>query len=324
MKPRLAWLVPSACALFACVARAGAGDAPVRIELRPDMHAQGQGVVLGDVAQIHARDLRTMQQLVSLRLGAAPHAGAYVAVRRATLDRWMRHQRGLSMHDIEWAGADDVVVRSTTQHVAATRREAVARDAVNGWLATHATRFSIDVQPLSADLQVPSGSVTVRPRALPVNGEPASRMVVWLDVSVDDQHVRAVPVSFSVEAYRDAWVAPAPIAAGAVVAPGALERREVALTAAIPTRGTASAPLRTTRAIRAGEAVGPRNTTSASVINRGEWVSLRLKSGAIELERPVQALEDGNLGALVQVKAGDDAKPIPARVVSAGRVEAAL
>jgi flagella basal body P-ring formation protein FlgA len=106
-----------------------------------------------------------------------------------------------------------------------------------------------------------------------------------------------------------------------VVAPSELKQREVAFartSAAMPE------PLRATRDVKTGEPLTPRNSTHAPLVARGEWVSLHLKDGGIELERRVQALQDADLGALVQVRAANGADVVSARVTASGHVEAAL
>lgn len=57
-------------------------------------------------------------------------------------------------------------------------------------------------------------------------------------------------------------------------------------------------------------------------IVRGDWVVLHIKSGRVELEQRAQALQDGELGQVVKVRAASSADQVEARVVAAGRVEA--
>jgi hypothetical protein len=59
-------------------------------------------------------------------------------------------------------------------------------------------------------------------------------------------------------------------------------------------------------------------------VARGDWVSLRLKSGSVELETRVQALQDGRVGDVVRVRASAATETVQARVVSNGHVEALL
>lgn len=57
-------------------------------------------------------------------------------------------------------------------------------------------------------------------------------------------------------------------------------------------------------------------------VARGQWVLLQLKSGPVELERRAQAMQDGNVGETVNVRAENGL--VAARVTAPGRVEATL
>jgi flagella basal body P-ring formation protein FlgA len=214
-----------------------------------------------------------------------------------------------------------VVVSTATQTVSAQRLEGVALKALNAWLSGNAARYSVDLQPLPDDLRVPAGEVTVAARELPLDTQPAPRMTIWLDIAVDGEHIRAMPVSAQVHAWSRAWVAPAPLPAGAVVSASSLQEREVAFASKTP---VLPSPLRVTRAVRAGEPLTPHNSSRAPLISRGEWVSLHLKDGGIELDRQMQAMQDGELGEVVRVRAADGGEAVSARVTASGRVEAAL
>jgi flagella basal body P-ring formation protein FlgA len=184
--------------LVAC--SASAQDAqPVRIDLRPATVARHAQVVLGEVADIHADDLGTMRQLVSLPLGERARAGSDSILRRDVLERWVRLRLGIGRADIVWGGAPEAVVRTPAQEMHAVRPEPAARVAVSA---------------------------------------------------------TAVPAEVSVA--------------------------------------------------------------------RGDWVSLHLKTGSMELETRVQALQDGRVGDVVRVRAPAATETVQARVVSSGHVEALL
>ena len=68
----------------------------------------------------------------------------------------------------------------------------------------------------------------------------------------------------------------------------------------------------------------PTAPRAKPLIARGDWVSLRFKSGAVELETRVQALQDGRIGDVVRVRGAGATEPVPARVLSIGHVEALL
>ena len=188
-------IVPAILAVLA--ANACAEDNPVaRVELRPVIAAQQVEVRLGDVADIHSRDLRTMRRLVTLPLGERPAAGSDVVVRRDVLERWVRLRLGLARGAVEWQGPAQAVIRTF---------EAQA------------------VAPARAEIEAAS-----------------------------------------------------------------------------------------------------RTRQSMHLVARGDWASLRLRSGGIEVQARVQVLQDGAAGDVVRVRASRASEAVDARVISAGYVEAAL
>ena len=319
----------AAATLTICHGVAGAvelGEGQVQIELRAQVIARAHEVRLGDVAHIYTRDLQTIQRLAALPLGQAPVAGGEAIVRRDVIARWVRSQLGIGRDQLQWSGPEETHVRRQAQEVPAARIEQAAQAALNEWLQPRASRYGTEVLALARDLQLPAGQVELKARPLAANGEPTPRMVVWMDVAVDGRFVRAVPVSFNVEAYREAWVAPAGVARGVPLAPGMVERREVDATS----RSVAALPSEiagnwsTTKAIKEGEPLTARNVAPAPLVARGEWVALHLKSGLVQLEGRAQALQDGQLGQVVQVRSANGASPVAARIVAPGKVEAML
>jgi flagellar basal body P-ring formation protein FlgA len=304
-------------------------EGTVRIELRANFVARDAGVRLGDVANLYTRDLPTIQRLSALPLGRAPLAGTEAVLRRDVVARWVRSRLGIDADRIAWGAVEETHVRTLDQHLAASRIEQAAANALRNWLGQRASRYEIDTLPLGQDVKLPAGEVELKAHPLEANLAPQSRMVVWMDVLVEGRFVRTVPVSFAVAAYRDAWVAPAPIAKGVPLEPGMMHRREVPITGrpladpytrGAPSTGGASGR-RTTRAVKDGEPLTARNTAPVPAIARGDWVALHLKSGLVELERRAQALQDGELGQIVKVRAVNDATPVEVLVVAPGRVE---
>jgi len=307
----------------------GHSRAQIEIELRPEVVAKQRQVLLGDVAFLRTTDLAAIQRLVELPLGPAPRPGSEAVMDRATLARWIRSQLGIASEQLSWRGAERSHVKGSLQVLPTQRIEQTARTALEQWLASRASRFDIESTGLSHDLNLPAGRVELSARSLPTGANPSARMVVWVDVSVDGAFARTVPVSFLVEAYREAWVAKSGVAPGAALAPTMLERREVAVSsqrAAVFAAGDAtelpSAGLRSRRSLKAGEPLNAQNAERIMAVGRGEWVTLLLKTGGTQLEGRAEALQEGDLGQVVKVRMAGASSSVEALVVDRGRVEA--
>lgn len=311
--------------LTACLAPAWADSPRAAVELRNVVEAASEQVVLGDVATIRCNDLQLMRQLVNLPLGSAPAGVQLPAVRRESLDRWIRARLALGPDQITWLGAESVDVQRATQVVTAQGLEQAARLALTQWLATKATRYAADATASLRDVRVARGELQIRPRPIEASA-PSSRMTLWLDLFVDGVFARAVPVTFHVDAYAQGWVAAADLAPGTRLDAAVLSRRELKSTGgALPAADAPVGSVRAARALKSGEALTAANTAVAPAVARGDWVAVHLRAGDIEIEQRAQALQDGELGQLVRVRRdGADAEPISARVVGHQRVEIAL
>ncbi|WP_158513856.1 flagella basal body P-ring formation protein FlgA [Ramlibacter tataouinensis] len=69
---------------------------------------------------------------------------------------------------------------------------------------------------------------------------------------------------------------------------------------------------------------GPVATRGAVYISHGEWVSLEIRSGAVQLEMRAQALQDGIAGQTIKVRTTQGGSVVFARVIGPGRAEAML
>lgn len=320
-----------ALTVVSCLAGAVAGSAvagslapgQVEIALHAQVSTAHRIVTLGEAASLRTTDLDTIRQLVNLPLGEAPRAGVRLALQRDALARWIRVRTGIEPERIVWSGASQAEVATGVQRLAAANVEAVARKTLEAWLASRTTRFTLErTGPIQA-LELPPGAVALQARALPAEASPSKRMLVWVDVNVDGAYVRTLPVSFDVEAYRQAWVAAGDAAAGAPLDAGRMQPREVPVTAEPQALVPPGRPgeLQAVRRLSAGEPLTASNTRHLPAVRRGDVVALQFHSGGLRLESRAEALQEGDPGESVQVRMAGAQASIVARVVEAGKVE---
>lgn len=299
--------------------------AQIQIELHPAVNVPNGAVSLGDVARLASEDLLTLRRFMALPLGHAPRAGAEIAITRATLAQWIASRLGHPAADISWSGSHEVAVRAASSEVRGSLVEQVARSALSGWLAQRTSRHHLEVALPQRDFVVPAGQVELAVRSLPESDVMLPRQRVWVDVRVAGEFVRSVPVDFTVNAYRDAWVVPAGLARGSVVTPDAMQRKEVDVARA-ENRGAATAvaaadDLRARRTLGAGEVLAARDVERVPAVARGQRITLLSRTGTLELQASAEALQDGQVGQKVRVKATGAQAPVLALVVAPGRVE---
>ena len=173
------------------------GASTVTIELRPEVRLSTGAVTLGDVARLSSTDLALMRLLVDLPVGTAPAAGSAAVLQRTALAAWLRRKAGLAEDQMLWSGADVSRVSVAHRTVTGDAVAAAAGTALRSWLAEQGQGIDVQVSLPPRDIDVPEGRLALRVR--PVAGTPLrQRMLVWVDVLVDERFVRGVPVAFQV------------------------------------------------------------------------------------------------------------------------------
>lgn len=326
MRFNLFWL-PSLLVAFASAQAVAAPAEPVRIVLPANVGVARPDVSLGDIALMSTPDLQTLKRLMALPLGPAPRAGEKAQLGRAELTRWIQLRTGLDARHIVWEGASVTELHRASAEIPGARLVAVANEALRAWLAGHTSRADVAVTTVPRDVAVPFGQSSLTARPIPQDAQPARRMAVWVDIWVEDRFIRTVPVGFEVAAYGPAYVADGDMPLGARFDDSALKVREVELTGralpllAPPSVATAAEPTQLRRPVSAGAALTRQDAEQQAAVTRGDWVALRVRSGAIDMESRVEALQSGRVGQTVSVKPSRATAPILARVVGPGQVE---
>lgn len=309
--------------LAACHGGAACFAQAVDIELRPAVVVSHAQVTLADVAELNGDDRTMLVRLRAMPLGAAPRVGS-VRISRAEIDRWIRRHATGRQPELRWTGAAEVEVSAARQRVAGSEIEIAARAALQRWLEARSERSEIGVLMTPADVFAPAGDISIAVRE-PTEMQPRSRMQLWAEVSSDGQVVRTVPVSFSVRAYRTAYVALQDIGAGRPAGASQFESRQVDVAAAggtvEPARQEAAQHWQVRQQVRGGQVLLSRQVDVAPAVTRGQMATLRTQAGMLTVENVVEVMQDGHLGQLIKVKAAAGTGAVMARVAGPGLLE---
>lgn len=311
----------------------------IAIEL-PEIAEVGQPQVrFGDIAIVRTSDLQSQRRLVSLPLGRAPRPGVPVVLDRAVLSKWILQQTGwgsgFQQRTIHWSGAMEVQVLAAAQVLSSKRVSAVAEAALKQWLDARSTKAHVEPLSRVPDQALASGELTLRARPLPPQGAPARRMSVWVDVFANDRFVKAIPVSFAVEAWVPVRVALRSLAEGEIVersdlqvqlverSVNATDLRPAALSAPYLAEGSdLPRSVRLRHAVRAGEVLSRSDLEAAPDVVRGNRAELSAVAGAVALTGQAEVLQDGRVGETVRVRLPGATGTILARVTGPDQVEA--
>jgi len=300
------------------------GGMAVRIELRADAVVDTRSVLLADIAIVSAVDAGAKRSLETLRICNAPMVGRVERVSRDELDRLVRKWlSGLGV-TVEWSGARAVNVRSAARLIEAKTVVEVADNYLRMELGAGFDKIEIDLAAPVADVELPLGNATFKPRASDA-GRLRSRMPVWVDVYVDDAFYRSVVVPFAVAASRMVYAAGRDMEEGSVVFADdfVLKTEEVTSDAGERiTAGELQSGIRLKKALATGQVLTRRDLSPRDTVFRGEQVTLVVAEGAVMVEVPALVQHDARIGQQVKVRMEQGMDTVAGRLVSPGVVRA--
>ena len=300
---------------------ATAAAASTTVALRAQAEVDAPTVVVADLLVLLANTSASNHRLAAQPLWAAPAPCRSVAVSPAEIAARLRELR----IDVELTGpgaTETVVIHRTCHRVESGALQAVARQSLALWLAGRAERFVIDpADAQSTPIELPGRGAVLVARPLEADRALASRMQVWVDAIDGERVVRAIPVTFSVRAYGQAWVASRDAHVDQPAQGAGLERREVDLAGVHGRAAMADlADVRLRRPLLAGDVLTLAHLGSDGV-RSGTQVTARSHVGAVGIEATAQALQDGRAGQTVWVRVAGATAAVRARVIDKSSVE---
>ncbi|SHN18142.1 flagella basal body P-ring formation protein FlgA [Duganella sacchari] len=325
--------LPLRCAGAALLLGAAIAAVPAQaltVELRSAATVSQAQLQLGDIATLSGAEPALLARLARLPLGAAPAAGATLALPRHTIEHWIRAYAGWPAGQIDWRGSAVAHISGAADASAAARLQPLARAALLSWLGQWSSHPSVTLASDEELPGLPSGVLELRPRAFTPAQRPARQMWVWVELWQQGRMLRAVPLRYRVTAPAPALLARHALAAGNRVRADDVEAGETDLAGLArpwPQRDTAqlwaalAQGVRLRRAVAPGVALDAANSEAVPPVCSGDQVQLSLVAGQVALSRTARALQDGVLGQKVAVQAPGSPHSIMVRVTGAGTVE---
>lgn len=200
-----------------------ASEAPIRIELRPQIVVKSTHVKLNDLIIIRVSDRRILQRLKDFPLSLAPQSGSTMTIDRETLTSLIHSQFGIDPIEIDWFGPRFSNIRLEMCSVSGQEIAQKAQDSLLSVYKHTPLRAKIRRAYTPQDVSVPIGKVDLRPRTPAwVQAETVQRAVnlyrtrspvfserqsVWVDVWSGGIFIRTVPVRFDVAVSAPSYVA---------------------------------------------------------------------------------------------------------------------
>lgn len=302
----------------------GVTGGDLHIRLKESVEIQSTQLKLSDVAVVRGGERKFAKRIASLDLGAAPRVGAARRLERTGLERAVARAFNGNVY-VSWDGAKRVVVTRRAQRFEGAVLAAQASEYLLAELQqryTDETRVAVSPAGTFASLKLPAGTVTFAPRPLRTR-EVSKRMCVWLDVAVDGEFQRSVPVWFKVSAVRVTVVARRALQAGEVVSLNdfSFSEADIARVHGEPLMSDAELhKQRMRRRVSAGSVISRRDIEPLPPVVRNQAVTVKVASGAVFIEAPGVAEEEGGIGDTILVRNPRSDSAFRAEIVAQGTV----
>lgn len=291
------------------------------IALEPEVMVAGTRYRLADVARF---DGGKCAELGALELGKAPRPGYWAHITRHQVAARIERRWPGSRKQIRWTGSQVVRVTATGESYPGMDVSRVAEWALREALQDRYSRVELEATRTVEDLIVPAGHVTLEAGA-PNATAPAKRMSVWVDVSVDGEHYRSVPVWFAVSAWTRVVQVNRDLEHNHVLELADLAEAtiDIAGLPGPPVMDPALAPgQRLVRPLSEGTVLLEKHIEPAPLVQQGAVVDVFAKAGRVVLRAKGVALSDGDLSQRIVVSNPKSGERFAAVVVGPGHVEA--
>jgi flagella basal body P-ring formation protein FlgA len=297
----------------AAAAAAPAGDRTLALTLRATVTLGDAALRLGDLVEIAPGN---DPALLALPLGQAPRVGHLLRLRRAELETALLRQGILA--PIAWQGAQAVIIATRTQRIDPPLLRGAALAHLAQSFASVGDTFDVTMPETAVD--IPQRPYQLRARA--VDPQAGPRVLVWLDVLVDDAVYRSVVMPATVTRSRTCWVARRPIAGGARVDSADFAQRQVNVAGlgAVVEGWDTLAGTRLRSALREGQVLTVQAVAPVGAVFRGDPVRLTLQAGTLDIEAPGVAQASALPGQLVAVRSASSGEIVSGRLGRAGNV----
>lgn len=302
-------------AVWLLVAGGAAAAEPVVVELHATANPSVPVVTVSDVARVSGGDATMRERVARLDLLELKPRELKSSVSRRVIE-YRLALAGIDADAVQFAGADRVAIERQRRKV--TVEEAVA--AAKTELRRHLPNARIDLaQPVAATIpEAPNGADVVITAKTHSPNVTAGRVQMDVTILCGGQVLFALPVHL--EAAAEAHVLPTAGKSSSTwpelpSSPGMLPADIVRATTPLPPL-TPIQPAAGT----GGAGVLPGET----LVRSRHRITMQVKSGALFLSMPGEAMQDGRLGQTIAVQNIDTKKPLTARVTGPGLVEVDL
>lgn len=292
-------------------------------KLKSSARVKGNLIELSEVIELGVNKNKMSDKLLSLPVGRVPRNkyGSYVLLKnvKAAVERAFP---GVYANAV-WIGVDKIKINTIKRKIDSYKYLNMASEHVVDKISSEGTTgLSVAVTGKYKDIQVPEGDILLSPQSM-ADSFLTKRMCVWIDIFVDGEHYRSLPVWFVVEANREVLAAKFDVNTTDYLTAKQFDLKVLDVTdlSSRPvTLNDLHGNWRVKRKLKSGEILTKDLLEIAPDVFKGQKVKVRAKVGNVSLETVATAMEDGSVGSRVRVNKPDTDIMYSTKVVDLGVV----
>lgn len=268
------------------------------VELKSSVLARGLEVTLGELVDITPPGTDALA-IGRLRFGPSPAPGFPRTVTRTDLMQTLA-ANGHAVANFRFRGASETLLQTVAVEVSPVALAEAATTVLEALIALDGADVEFEVQSRLRSLQVPPGHRSQELRARVRNGTlQASSAVVDVEVLVDDQPARTVPVQFKLTRFQAVLKVQGSVRQGTRLGPDnvTLGREKVTQTAGLYLVALDQVTdMIARRDLKPGQLLTLNDVAAPAVIRKGEIVTVVITRGRVKVTVRAIANQDAALG----------------------------
>ena len=292
----------------------------LEIRFRPQAQAQGEILLLGEVAQI-LPDTNENRLLGDLTLFRAPAPGEEELHQAADIRAYVQRTNP-DLAEAAWGGAEEVRVIRAGITVDQARIDRILQDYLKAQQDNlTSTTTSLEIVGRIAPFVLPQGKLQVD--VIPSDPAIVNSNRFTLIFRIDGRVVKNLSVRVQMQAMAQLVVATTELRRGQIIGQGDLQLVEAEMARLREPCQDLDELIgkKVRRTIRAGEPIECYSIEFPPMVQRGELVTIVAAKGSLTISARGLAREDGKKGDVIKVRNTSSQKDVHCRVIAPGVVE---
>ncbi|MCW8932930.1 MAG: flagellar basal body P-ring formation chaperone FlgA [Gammaproteobacteria bacterium] len=293
-----------------------ANEFPLTVELKKKVNVTKQIIYLNDIAKLSTKGFFSKEKLQNIKIARSPRIGYVKRIKMQDIKILVRKQLPQTYESIKWTGAEHIQVHARGRTIAFDELVKQAKNYLITELNDDEREVFVNVTGKKKNINLPFGKVKFEPR---LNSDFLSkRMCVWLDIYVEKQFYRSIPVWLNVEITEPVYVAKYTMQGKSTIVPALFEIKKRNVTdfsgLHVKFKDFKSVLLLQKKMVK-NEVLLAKNVKKVPAVIGGRKVTVEVIEGKLRLKLQGVAQQDGEIGDIMKIKTFHSQEVIKAKVI---------